>query len=162
MTGNFKTGFDSNDVMAYILGVCKKNHIDWNITKAQKLLYCCYGTVLAAFNERLTEEAPQAWKFGPVFPRTFNGIKKGLIIPGVDHGFSIDCNPEWLPLIEQTVKTFGKFSASQLSTWSHRRGSPWDKATNEGEFLCVQMPSDDIRPYFQRMFKNADENAASV
>ena len=162
MAGNFRTGFDSNDVMAYILAVCEKSHIDWNMTKAQRLLYCCYGTVLAAFNERLTEEAPQAWKFGPVFPRTFNEIKKGGIIPGVDHGFSAECDPEWLPLIELTVNTFGKFSSSQLSTWSHRRGSPWDKATNEGELLGVQLLRDDIRPYFQRMFKKSAENNSLI
>lgn len=155
----YKTCFDSNDVMAHILGVCKKNNIDWNITKAQKLLYCCYGTVLAAFDELLTEEAPQAWQYGPVFPRTFNGIKKGRIVPGVDHGFSLDCDPDWLPLIEQTVKVFGKFTASQLSTWSHRNGSPWDRITHGGTDLLVQIPRDLIREYFLPMIRQNDEQS---
>lgn len=38
-------------------------------TQAQKLLYCCYGIVLAAFDERLTDEHPKAWPGGPIFPR---------------------------------------------------------------------------------------------
>lgn len=68
--------FDSNDVMAYIHDYCAKNNIYVNVTKLQKLLYCCYGVVLAALDERLTSEHPQAWEHGPVFPRTFNAIKK--------------------------------------------------------------------------------------
>lgn len=151
---SYKTNFDSNEVMAYILGICKQQGIPWNTTKAQKLLYCCYGTILAAFDEKLTEEAPQAWKYGPVFPRTFNGLKKGRIVPGVDHGFAENCNPQWLPLIEQTVKVFGKFTASQLSTWSHRSGSPWDRVTHGGTDLLVQIPSELIRNYFLPMVRN--------
>lgn len=154
----YRTCFDSNDVMAYVLGICKEIGIDWNITKAQKLLYCCYGTVLAAFDERLTEEAPQAWKYGPVFPRTFNGIRKGRIVPGVDHGFAESCDPRWLPLIRQTVQLFGKFSASQLSTWSHRSGSPWDRITHGGTELFVQIPSGLIKDYFKPMIRVNDES----
>lgn len=143
--------FDSNDVMAYILGVCEKNDIPWNATKAQKLMYCCYGTILAAFDEKLTEETPQAWQYGPVFPRTFNGLRKGKIEAGNDHGFSQNCDQKWLPLIDQTVRTFGKFSASQLSTWSHEPGSPWARATRNGAELLVQIPSQYIKDYFEKM-----------
>lgn len=150
--------FDSNDVMAYILGVCEDNGISWNATKAQKLMYCCYGTVLAAFGEKLTEEAPQAWQYGPVFPRTFNGLKKNRITPGVDHGFSEECNQEWLPIIEQTVKAFGNFTASELSTWSHAPGSPWAKATNGGKELLVQIPASFIAEYFEPMINRHDES----
>ena len=150
--------FDSNNVMAYILGVCEKLGIPWNATKAQKLMYCCYGTGLAAFGEKLTEEAPQAWKYGPVFPRTFNGLRKGRIVPGEDHGFSNACDPKWLSMIEQTVRAFGKFSASQLSTWSHKPGSPWARATNNGRELLVQIPAAYIAEYFDPMINRHDES----
>ena len=68
--------FRSSIVMAYILMYCQDNNIVANRTKAQKLLYCCYGAILAEFNERLTDEHPKAWMYGPVFPRTFNDINK--------------------------------------------------------------------------------------
>ena len=147
------TSFDSNDVMAYILGVCEQNQIPWNATKAQKLLYCCYGTILAAFGECLTEEVPQAWQYGPVFPRAFNGYRKGKIVPGVDNGFSSKCDPRWLPLMQETIKSFGKFTASQLSTWSHKPGSPWARATCNGEELLVQIQKEYIRAYFAPMIQ---------
>lgn len=153
MNEAYESCFDSNDVMAYVLGVCKDHNITWNLTKAQKLLYCCYGTVLAAFGERLTEEAPQAWKYGPVFPRTFNGIKKNRIVPGADNGFAKRCDPRWLPMIDETVRVFGKYTASQLSTWSHRSGSPWDRITHGGTDLLVQIPNGLIKDYFKPMIK---------
>lgn len=149
----YETNFDSNDVMAYILGLCQKKGFAWNVTKAQKLLYCCYGTILAGFDQRLTEENPQAWQYGPVFPRTFNGIKKGRVVPGWDHGFSIRCNPDWLPLIDQTVDFFGKYSATQLSAWSHKTGSPWDLATKGGTDLLGHIPGEFIKQYFSSMVK---------
>lgn len=156
----YETNFDSNDVMAYILGLCQEKGFAWNVTKAQKLLYCCYGTILAGFNQRLTEENPRAWQFGPVFPRTFNGIKKGRVVPGVDHGFSSRCNPDWLPLINQTVDFFGKYSAIQLSQWSHKKGSPWYRATDGGRELLGPIPGEFMRSYFLPMVSKDGESAA--
>lgn len=153
------TNFDSNDVMAYILGRCQQKGITWNVTKAQKLLYCCYGTVLAGFGQELTEERPQAWQYGPVFPRTFNGIKKNRIVPGLDNGFSKKCNPDWLPLMDQTISFFGLYSASQLSAWSHKSGSPWDRATNGGTELLGQIPNEYIREYFSAMVNHGEASA---
>ena len=152
--------FDSNDVMAYILGVCADNNIQWNITKAQKLMYCCYGMILAVFGEKLTEEAPQAWQYGPVFPRTYNAIRKGRIRPGDDQGFSRACPPKWLPVLREAVQSFGQFTASQLSTWSHRNGSPWYVASSGGTELGVQIPAKYISDYFSRFVKN-DQATAS-
>lgn len=156
---SFKVAFDSNDVMAYILGLCQQKRMSWNVTKAQKLLYCCYGTILAGFGERLTDENPQAWQYGPVFPRTFNGIKNGRVIPGWDNGFSKQCDPDWLPMIDQTVSFFGRYMASQLSNWSHKSGSPWDRATAGGKELQVQIPNEFIREYFSKMVSHAKPTA---
>ena len=67
--------FDSLQVMAYIIKRCKQKGIYVNITKLQKLLYCCYGVVLAKFGVRLTDERPEAWQYGPVFPETLRSIQ---------------------------------------------------------------------------------------
>lgn len=44
---------DSLQVMAYIVDMCRKQHIEVNVTKLQKLLYCCYGVALAQLGIRL-------------------------------------------------------------------------------------------------------------
>lgn len=120
--------FSSSEVMAYILYQGKQAEHPINKTQAQKLLYCCYGAVLAAFDERLTDEHPYAWPFGPVFPRTLNAINQRQLKVGMARNFESDCPTEVLELINRTIHTFWNYSASALTTWSHRTGSPWTKA----------------------------------
>lgn len=118
----------SSDVMAYILYKGKQANHPINKTQAQKLLYCCYGIIMAKFNERLTDEHPKCWPFGPVFPRTLNDISKHRLSVGMAELFEKACDPDWLEWIDKTIYTFWNYSAGALSNWSHRKGSPWDKA----------------------------------
>lgn len=146
--------FDSNDVMAYIHAYCAKKNYYVNVTKLQKLLYCSYGTVLARFNERLTQEHPQAWEYGPVFPRTFNAIKKGTL-SRFGRSFESACPPEVLSFINETVDVFAIYSASALSNWTHKAGSPWDQASNGGENLYGPLDDLAISKYFaERVLSN--------
>ena len=122
--------FRSSIVMAYILYFCQTQNppIPVDKTKAQKLLYCSYGAVLAETNERLTDEHPRAWPYGPVFPRTFNDIAKRRLTVGMAKDFETECPNNVLELVQKTIRTFGRYSASQLSNWSHMADSPWSKA----------------------------------
>lgn len=120
--------FRSSVVMAYILYKAEQAKHPINKTQAQKLLYCCYGAVMARFNERLTDEHPKAWPFGPVFPRTLNDINKKRLTTDMALTFQKECPPEWLALIDKTIRTFWGYTATQLSNWSHMKGSPWAKA----------------------------------
>ena len=66
---------DSLQVMAYIIKRCHEKEITLNITKLQKLMYCCYGTVLGKFGLRLIDEYPAAWQYGPVFPEALRSVQ---------------------------------------------------------------------------------------
>lgn len=153
--------FDTNDVMGYVFKVCNDMGIQLNMTKAQKLLYCCYGTAIAAFDIKLTDEVPQAWQFGPVFPRAYNAIKKNKIDANRKTAFSEwiekDENAHILEMFKSTIRYFGKYTASQLSAWSHAPDSPWDIATCQGTELLNPIPSDLIKRFFTPMIK--DETA---
>lgn len=41
-------------------------------SRAQIILYCIYGSSLVSSEGRLDIEHPQAWKYGPVFPRAYS------------------------------------------------------------------------------------------
>lgn len=120
--------FRSSDVMAYVLYKAQKDGHPLNKTQAQKVLYCCYGAVLAKFDERLTDEHPKAWPYGPVFPRTINDINKQRLTVGMAQEIEKQWSPELKELIDQTICTFSVYTATQLSNWSHLPGSPWAKA----------------------------------
>ena len=136
--------FKSSAVMAYILYKCKLASHPINRTQSQKLLYCCYGIIMAQFDERLTDEHPRCWPYGPVFPRTFTAIKKGELTVGIAQEFAKECSPQVLEYIDRTIRTFWNYNATQLCKWTKLKGSPWDKAEALG-------PLDDreIRLFFK-------------
>lgn len=142
--------FDSNIVIAYIKSYCEKKRIaDTNPTKLQKLLYCCYGVVLALTGRRLTIEYPSAWPYGPVFPRTLNALWKDRLPANGKEIFEQECPPELLKYIDETIDFFGQFSAGKLSGWTHLENSPWSKITQNGRFVPVRMDDLQIQNYFR-------------
>ena len=58
---------ESLQATAYIVKRCDEKGIALNVTKLQKLMFCCYGAVLGKFGLRLIDEYPVAWQYGPVF-----------------------------------------------------------------------------------------------
>lgn len=137
--------FSSSSVMAYILYKGTQAGHSISKTQAQKLLYCCYGIVLAAFDERLTDEHPKAWPGGPLFPRTLSAINRHRLTTGMAERFINSCPADWLKLIDKTIDRFCGYSATALETWSQRKGTPWDKADP-----LASLDDREIQKYFQK------------
>ena len=66
---------NSLQVMAYIIKMCKEVGTPYNVTKLQKLMYCCDGVALATYGKPLSSERPEAWRYGPVFPTVLKYIQ---------------------------------------------------------------------------------------
>lgn len=137
--------FSSSSVMAYILYKAKKACHPISKTQAQKLLYCCYGIVLAAFDERLTDEHPKAWPGGPLFPRTLSAINRHRLTTDMAESFIASCPADVLKLMDKTIGRFWGYSATALETWSQRKGTPWDKADP-----LASLDDREIQKYFQQ------------
>ena len=141
---------NSLQLLSYIAKFCKDNGIHINITKAQKLMYCCYGVVLAKFGTRLVDEQPEAWQYGPVFPSALHSAQFFGLDEFID-GKTDDMDA--LPgdvhnLIDDALRHFGQYTALQLSNWTHLSGSPWSKASCAGTLLRVPLNDSDIKEYF--------------
>lgn len=145
--------YDSIDVLAHILTKCSALGYDCGYTKAQKLLYCCYGVVLAVYNRRLTKEHPKCWQYGPAFPRAFNAHHKGKIEfdkdPFIKFNLSDPEDKEFLETIDSTIENFGKYTAGQLVEWSHRPSSPWAICSANGQNLYGNVADPVIREFFK-------------
>jgi uncharacterized phage-associated protein len=149
--------YPSLNVASHIANVCEAQNINYNNTKIQKLMYCCYGCVLAVHNERLCDEYPRAWQFGPVFPRVFTYISKGRNILSVCP--RLDAPTNVLDLIGNVLNTFGRYSANVLSKWTHTEGSPWDIVINDMGDRNGIIPDDLITEYFREYVVRDAENA---
>lgn len=147
--------YKSTILAKYIAAYLNERRVDINMTKIQKLTYIVYGTWLAAKNERLIDEHPQAWPYGPVFPTTRNQLLKidlnAISLSDQDLN-EISKDSEVNLLMDSVYKTFGNWSASMLSEWSHKDGSPWEKTVSTERFKWGDVINDDdIKSYFKKI-----------
>ena len=136
---------------AYIVKRCDEKGIALNVTKLQKLMFCCYGTVLGKFGLRLIDEYPVAWQYGPVFSEALRSVQFFRVPAFLDKGTpDADALPEGVrKLIDETLDVFGKFTARQLSDWTRLKGSPWDLASDGGASLFGRLSDRKVGDYFK-------------
>lgn len=145
--------YNSITVAYYIVATANSRKIGINMTKLQKLLYIAYGTYLAVKDRRLTNEHPQAWPYGPVFPMTRNRLlKKNLSLINLDSPEinEIKDDEEMKSLVLLVLEGFGGKNATTLTVWSHQSGSPWDRASSQEGFAWGgKIPDEYIYEYFK-------------
>lgn len=143
--------YKSTDVAKYIVALANEKKISINMTKVQKLLYITYGAYLCVYGERLVDEHPQAWPYGPVFPTTRNKLLKQDLFAITQKEVSSELveDEKVKMMIDFVFSEFGTWNAGQLSEWSHKKGSPWDKACRQRGFKWGGLiPDDTIKEYF--------------
>jgi uncharacterized phage-associated protein len=151
--------YNSVDVAMYIIARANKEHLGINMTKTQKLLYIAYGACLVIFDFRLTNEHPQAWPYGPVFPTTRNKLLKcefdSITFEDDKKLKELDEDQELQKLITFVFQGFGEKSAQALTAWSHKDGSPWERTTCLDSFKWGnQIPDEYILDYFKGIIKH--------
>lgn len=145
--------YNSVAVAKYIAATANERHISINITKIQKLLYIAYGTSLVIRGDRLTNEHPQAWPYGPVFPTTRTKLlKEDLYAISKDNVTELKTDTYLKDLIDLVFRGFGMWSAGQLTAWSHGENTPWKLTTcKEGFQWGDQIPDEYITEYFRKI-----------
>lgn len=132
--------------------------------KLQKLVYNAHGWHLALTDRPLINESVEAWRYGPVIPSLYQKFKSygsdPVDLPGeVREWDGQRWEPE-VPLADQATialldriwETYGTFSGVELSTLSHKPGSPWEEtwreAQRDGITYSRDIPESRIRDYF--------------
>ena len=145
--------YRSEDVARLIAATLNDRKIMINITKIQKLLYIVYGTWLRVYKNRLLNEHPQAWPYGPVFPTSRNKlIKSSTAVEDITMNLvpeDVRNDATLKATIDFVIDHFKNWNATQLSEWSHQVGSPWDKTVKKDGFVWGdQILDSDIYEFF--------------
>lgn len=132
--------YKSNDIALYIIAKANELRYGINVTKVQKLLYIIYGVYLRVYEDRLVDEHPQAWPYGPVFPNTREMILEDLNPNDLTFSMSnvkeeIKNDERFVGVANFVFDQFGTWNAGQLTEWTHRKNTPWSKTT-DGEDFC--------------------------
>lgn len=92
-----------------------------------KLTYLCHGWMLGLYSRPLSAQPVEAWRYGPVIPDVYHGLKRHGTRPvNVLQDFpSSDFDELETDLIEQVFDVYSDFTGVQLSQLTHARGTPW-------------------------------------
>lgn len=143
--------YDSQLIAKYLYSLAYSKGRTLNVTQLQKLLYIAYGFYLAEHGRSLMSEQPQAWPFGPVFPRTRKlDYDRTVGIHTAELRVIFD-DLEVRKLLDNVVDNYASISASKLSEWSHTVGSPWERTTLQNGFRWSHIiPDEYIAVYFKK------------
>lgn len=136
-----------------LLALAYEKGIILNITKVQKMLYILYSYFMAKHNFQIFSETPKAWPYGPVFPRTRKKVDFSVVYKRDDEDLKeISQEKEIVDKFNSVIDIYSKFTAGQLSDWSHMKDSPWDKTTKIPGFKWGDfIPDDYIKDYFSNL-----------
>lgn len=135
----------------------------------QKLVYITHGWNLAIAGEPLTDDAPEAWEYGPVYPRLWESLRrygskniKRLIevsdtifsrFDPDDDGkvFEGNFSTDQLSVINRVYEVYGDFKGFQLSAMTHEENTPWFQVYKRGQGKFDTIPDKMIKDYFIRI-----------
>lgn len=129
-----------------------------------KLVYIAHGWHLGYFKTPLISEQVEAWRYGPVVPTLYQSLKKygksGVTSPlPTNTIFSREAAIEGdsADLLDSVWRSYARYSGIELSTMTHRAGTPWDKAWNQRGGSAIEsmpIPEDDIRDHYEQKIAN--------
>ena len=147
--------YKSTILAKFITAYLNDKRADVNMTKIQKHTYIVYGSFLAIHDERICDERPKAWPYGPVFPTTRNNLLRldlNAISLSDNDVQEIASDRDVVSLMGIVYNTFGQWPASYLSEWSHKEGSPWERTVYSDGFKWGDVIGDDfIKSYFKKI-----------
>ena len=120
------------DIAVYFLRKAREERKELTPMQVQKLVYLAHGWHLAIEGEPLLDEQVEAWQYGPVIPSLYHEFKYCGARP-IKHIPESQFFPEGnlKPILDRVWEVYGDFSGSQLSTMTHKQGSPWHQVVRE-------------------------------
>ena len=122
-----------------------------------KLTYLCHGWMLGLYRRPLSAQPVEAWKYGPVIPDVYHGLKRHGSEP-VD---AVQDFPEdrfddlEVDLIEQVFDVYRDFSGLRLSQLTHARGTPWHRVWHRTGRNAI-IPNDVIEEHFSELAASSE------
>lgn len=151
---------DGTLVARYLIAKANDKNQEMNITKLMKLLYICYGVYMAVRGKRLFAEQPQAWPYGPVFPNIRSALRDEIfaLVSLTNINKEINSDEDLKALTDSVLKTFGGWSASQLTEWMHAKNTPWTRTTElEGFEYGDTISDNETCSYFKTIMGKGNE-----
>lgn len=146
--------------------------------KLLKLVYIAHGWHLGIFKNPLINEYAEAWKYGPVVPSIYEGVKKFGKLPvtelatdvRISNGqvvrqpFSINKAADTESFLRQVWDLYKKYSGVDLSMMTHQPGTPWFITWHYQGGKDIHGKDIDnglIKQHYEQLFQRRNSSAAN-
>lgn len=101
--------------------------------KLQKLMFFAQSWHIKETGYPLFDDFFSRWQYGPVIPSIYHEFKDFRDKPITTYGMDVYCNSTMIDdrdtaswaLIDDMIKEYGNYTASQLSWMTHQPGTAW-------------------------------------
>lgn len=151
MTSPDNTLPDNNSPVTFSpLAICKEilNQGN-NVTplKLIKLAYISHGFYLGYLGHPIFLNKVEAWQYGPVIKEIYfaviNDFRKEVITPSFFDKATDELSDNAKRVIKAVINTYDQYDGLQLSTITHKEGSPWDITVKKSGINTI-IPNDFI------------------
>jgi len=157
--------YDARSVANEFLKVAASNGRVLTNMQLQKLVYIAHGYSLAILDKPLIRQRVEAWRYGPVIEVLYHAFRQ--------YGSSVVKRPvNIIPeeelsetdhaLVSSVESAYSQFSGPQLSTMTHREGTPWREVYDPGASFHNDTISDPLikKHYVALLHERAGINPA--
>lgn len=146
-------GFDARAVANEFLRIAAQSRRRLTNMQLQKLVYIAHGYTLAILHKPLVWQSVEAWRYGPVIKDLYYALRAygaGIVtqpIPVLSNKSLPDNQREIIATVEDA---YSRFTGPQLSTMTHKAGTPWAKVydpNRDSEIIPDQM----IEEYYSQL-----------
>jgi uncharacterized phage-associated protein len=150
--------YKAKAIANYFLTKSFETGIPLSPMKLIKLVYLAHGWNLGLSSKPLITDSVQAWKYGPVIRSLYREFKEygnSTITELATEDGNIPIVPENAPeilLLNKIWESYSPLSATQLSSLTHEKDSPWYKTWHENDGkseLGAIIPNDLIGDYYR-------------
>ncbi len=118
-------------------------------TRLNKLLYFAQGHAFNDLNRELFTNQIDAWDHGPVVAVVYTGFNK-IVENAKKKGISgVKVSPDEMDVILDVWDQYRGYSASELVSKTHEKGTPWAETYKPHE-KNTHIPKELIKQYFER------------
>lgn len=158
-------GFKPLEVVNAIIEAGKETDTEFTPLQIVKLAYITHGWWLEQTDKPLVCDKAEAWKYGPVFPKIYNAVRRygRNKIPmatkfDTSIGMGASLTDPAKDFIKETVKAYKDFTGIQLSSLTHQPNTPWEKTyvSGSGSYRNNIIPNDLIKKHYIGLRKNGE------
>ncbi len=139
--------YDARSVANELLKIAKSAGRKLTNTQVQKLVYIAHGYSLAILNRSLIRQRVEARRYGPVIPDLYHALRQygaGVVTEPIALISREQFSETDRVLLSSVESAYSQFSGPQLSTLTHREGTPWREVYQPGASFNNNYIPDDL------------------